>query len=109
MYRQSSYVLLILACIAAIADAQSEQTATETLDLAFVGDIMLAETPGERIALGEDPFGEFAAVFRKVDLAIGNLECVVATTGKEFETVRVSCASSCAWACTETSRHRLSG
>lgn len=46
---------------------------------------MLAETPGERISLGEDPFCEFAEVFRKVDLAIGNLECVVATTGKEYD------------------------
>ena len=85
MYRQTNCFLLILACIAASTQAQTEQPSTETIDLAFVGDIMLAETPGERIALGEDPFGEFAEVFRKVDLAIGNLECVVATTGKEFE------------------------
>jgi len=81
MYRQPSSVLLILTCIAAIEHAQSEQVTPGTIDLAFVGDIMLAETPGERISLGEDPFFEFAEVFRKVDFAIGNLECVVATTG----------------------------
>ena len=88
MYRRPSSVLLILACIAAIAAiarAQSEQPNSGTVDLAFVGDIMLAETPGERIALGEDPFSEFAEVFRKVDLTIGNLECVVATTGEEYD------------------------
>ena len=85
MYRQPSFVLLILTCIAAIAQAQSEQATPGTIDLAFVGDIMLAETPGERISLGEDPFFEFAEVFRKVDLAIGNLECVVATTGEEYD------------------------
>jgi len=85
MYRQPSSVLLILACIAAIAQAQSEQPTSGTIDLAFAGDIMLDETPGERIALGEDPFFGFAEVFRKVDLAIGNLECVVATTGKEYD------------------------
>ncbi len=68
-----------------MAQAQSEQPNSETIDLAFVGDIMLAEIPGERISLGEDPFFEFAEVFRKVDLAIGNLECVVATTGEEYD------------------------
>ena len=85
MFRRPSSVLLILACIAAFAQAQSEPLNSGTVDLAFVGDIMLAETPGERIALGEDPFSEFAEVFRKVDLTIGNLECVVATTGEEYD------------------------
>jgi poly-gamma-glutamate capsule biosynthesis protein CapA/YwtB (metallophosphatase superfamily) len=85
MCRQSTALLLILNCIAVIAQAQSKQPARETIDLAFVGDVMLAETPGERISLGEDPFGEFAEVLRKVDLSIGNLECVVATIGKEYD------------------------
>ncbi len=46
---------------------------------------MLADTPGVRISRGEDPFRDFAEVFRKVDLTIGNLECVVATTGEEYD------------------------
>jgi poly-gamma-glutamate capsule biosynthesis protein CapA/YwtB (metallophosphatase superfamily) len=85
MVRQPSFFLFILAGLVAIAQAQNEQPASKTIDLAFAGDIMLADTPGERIALGEDPFGEFAEVFRKVDLALGNLECVVSTTGKPFD------------------------
>jgi poly-gamma-glutamate capsule biosynthesis protein CapA/YwtB (metallophosphatase superfamily) len=85
MYRQPCSCFLILACFAAIAHAQSGLPTSKTIDLAFVGDIMLAETPGERIAIGEDPFGDFAEVFRKVDLAIGNLECVVSTIGEEVD------------------------
>jgi len=85
MYREPIFVSLILTCIAAIAQAQPEKPTSGTIDLAFVGDIMLAETPGDKISLGEDPFFEFAEVLRKVDLAIGNLECVVATTGEEFD------------------------
>lgn len=85
LFRRSFFYSLILACTAAFAQAQPEQTTSKTIDLAFAGDIMLADTPGERISLGEDPFGDFADVFRKVDLAIGNLECVVATTGEPFD------------------------
>ena len=84
-YRKPVSTLLIVACIAAIAQAQPDQPTSQTIDLAFAGDIMLAETPGERISLGEDPFFDFAEVFRKVDLTIGNLECVVATTGTEYD------------------------
>ncbi len=63
----------------------SAKAGSPTIDLAFAGDIMLAELPGEMIARGEDPFSSFAEVLRKVDLAIGNLECVVATGGTEYD------------------------
>lgn len=53
--------------------------------LIFVGDIMVAETPGELIARGEDPFQTFAALLSSHDVRIGNLECVVATTGTAEE------------------------
>lgn len=49
--------------------------------LAFVGDMMLARIPGEAIARGVDPFAPFATVLKEADLAIGNLECVIATVG----------------------------
>ena len=78
-------LLLLWICTTAYACVQSEQPKPTTIDLAFVGDMMLSEIPGERIALGEDPFVHFADVFSKVDYAIGNLECVVATTGTEYE------------------------
>ena len=51
------------------------------VDIAFVGDIMVAETPGELIGRGQDPFQPFASLLRDADLRIGNLECVVATGG----------------------------
>ena len=53
-----------------------------TVDLTFVGDIMVAEIPGEIIARGEDPFLPFASLLADSDLRIGNLECVVANGGK---------------------------
>jgi poly-gamma-glutamate synthesis protein (capsule biosynthesis protein) len=53
--------------------------------LIFVGDIMVAETPGELIARGEDPFQPFAALLSSHDVRIGSLECVVATTGTAEE------------------------
>ena len=53
-----------------------------TVSLVFAGDIMLDELPGEDIAQGRDPFTHFAPIFAKADAAIGNLECVVATTGE---------------------------
>ncbi|MEP6908270.1 MAG: CapA family protein [Pseudoxanthomonas sp.] len=52
------------------------------VSLVFVGDIMVAETPGELIAKGIDPFKPFESFLDAHDLRIGNLECVIATTGK---------------------------
>ena len=49
--------------------------------LVFVGDVMLDDGPGKAIADGIDPFREFAPIFDAADLVVGNLECVVATTG----------------------------
>jgi poly-gamma-glutamate capsule biosynthesis protein CapA/YwtB (metallophosphatase superfamily) len=53
----------------------------EHIDLVFAGDIMLADGPGKTIDAGEDPFAEFGDVLAKADVAIGNLECVIATGG----------------------------
>ena len=49
--------------------------------IVFVGDVMVAEVPGQIIAKGVDPFEPFNALLQKHDLRIGNLECVVATGG----------------------------
>jgi poly-gamma-glutamate synthesis protein (capsule biosynthesis protein) len=54
----------------------------ELVELVFVGDIMLDDLPGEAVARGVDPFVEFAEIFRSADVTIGNLECVVATSGE---------------------------
>ena len=66
-----------LACLLALPAAAADREAS----LVFVGDIMVAERPGELIAGGVDPFQPFAPLLASHDLRIGNLECVVATGG----------------------------
>lgn len=51
------------------------------VSLVFAGDIVLDDAAGEMIRRGEDPFADFASFFQGADIRIGNLECVVATTG----------------------------
>jgi poly-gamma-glutamate synthesis protein (capsule biosynthesis protein) len=51
------------------------------VDLTFVGDVMVAETPGELIERGTDPLAGVAKFLGPERLRIANLECVVATTG----------------------------
>lgn len=53
--------------------------------LIFAGDVMLAETPGEKIAQGIDPFAGVAPFLKTADVTIANLECVVATQGTPME------------------------
>ncbi len=48
----------------------------------FVGDVMLADGPGRLIRSGKDPFRHVAAALKDADITIGNLECVIASTGK---------------------------
>lgn len=73
---------LIAAALVALSIPALAAEATEpTVRIAFVGDIMLAETPGKVVRRGRDPFAPFAALLKQADLRVGNLECVVATTG----------------------------
>lgn len=51
------------------------------VSLVFAGDIVLDDSAGEMIRRGEDPFASFASVFQGADIRLGNLECVIATTG----------------------------
>lgn len=55
--------------------------AEPTVSIAFVGDIMLDETPGKYVKQGHDPFAPFATVLNSADIRVGNLECVIATVG----------------------------
>lgn len=55
--------------------------AAPPVSLVFAGDIVLDDSAGEMINRGEDPFINFASVFQSADIRIGNLECVIATTG----------------------------
>ena len=49
--------------------------------LVFAGDIVLDDAAGAMITQGGDPFSAFTKLFRNADIRLGNLECVVATTG----------------------------
>ena len=76
---------LILTCALAWPLATMAQSATgtrEEVSIVFVGDVMVAETPGQLIASGVDPFLPFQSILQSHDIRIGNLECVVATGGK---------------------------
>ncbi len=69
--------LIVLGCFACASVAAKPPV----VDIAFVGDVMVAEKPGEIIESSGDPL---AAVARWLDprrLRIANLECVIATTG----------------------------
>ncbi|HEY2411159.1 MAG TPA: CapA family protein [Pirellulaceae bacterium] len=55
------------------------------VEIVFGGDIMLDGLPGQAIANGEDPFAHVADILRGADIAVGNLECVVATGGQPVE------------------------
>ena len=52
-----------------------------TVSLVFAGDIVLDDAAGALIEQGGDPFASFAPLFQQADIRLGNLECVVATTG----------------------------
>jgi poly-gamma-glutamate synthesis protein (capsule biosynthesis protein) len=54
---------------------------TQDIKMVFVGDIMLDDLPGKYIRSGKDPFKSFELLFKQADITIGNLECVVGTTG----------------------------
>ena len=55
-----------------------------TVKLIFAGDVMVAhdEETGRLIERGEDPFEPFAGLLKEADVAVGNLECVIAEKGE---------------------------
>ena len=63
------------------ASPSAAPSASPTVSLVFAGDIVLDDEAGQLIAEGGDPFASFAPLFQSADIRLGNLECVVATTG----------------------------
>ena len=78
----SNLAFLVCVCIA-IGDAAHAQSPNvePVVSIAFVGDIMLDDTPGKVIKSGRNPFAPLASILKPADIRVGNLECVVATTG----------------------------
>jgi poly-gamma-glutamate synthesis protein (capsule biosynthesis protein) len=75
-----AWIAALSLCLAAPARADAP-TATATVSLALVGDILLDDSPGRMIKAGGDPFAPFAGILAAADIRIGNLECVVAKGG----------------------------
>lgn len=75
------HVLAICVTALMLASAGAGAQETKTLTIAFVGDVMLADTPGRVIRAGRDPLAPVAALLNRADLRVANLECVVASNG----------------------------
>lgn len=73
------------AVVPAGAGASPSGDAGPVVRLAFVGDVMLADGPGRVIASGRDPFAHVAERLRLADVRIGNLECVIARSGRALD------------------------
>lgn len=71
-------LLCLLFCSVAVGQSASKQ---DPVKIVFVGDIMLDDLPGRYIQEGKDPFVSFSSLFKAADLTIGNLECVIGTSG----------------------------
>jgi formylglycine-generating enzyme len=55
----------------------------EAVTIIFAGDVMLDGDPGHAIVYGADPFTEFDSILRRADVAVCNLECVLAKGGQQ--------------------------
>jgi len=53
----------------------------QQVSVVVVGDIMLEGGPLRAMQRSQDPFASFAPLLKSADVRVGNLECVVATTG----------------------------
>jgi len=76
-----------LLAAALLLTALQSDAETGTVKLLFAGDIVLDGLPGKAIEQGTDPFAAFSALIDQADVRVGNLECVIATTGEPEEKI----------------------
>ena len=62
--------------------AEPISTPNPVVSIAFVGDVMLADGPGQTIRRGKDPLAHVARLLNRSDIRVGNLECVISTLGR---------------------------
>ena len=67
------------------AAADDRPAPAAKVKVAFVVDIMLDRDPGNEMLAGVDPFAHVARELDGADVTIGNLECVVATSGVRLD------------------------
>ena len=72
------FCLVFIGIAVCLGDAVAQD---DDVSVVFVGDLMLADYPGQRIKQGHNPFKPFASVLNKSDIRIANLECVISTIG----------------------------
>ena len=76
---------ILAACVCLLlagAGAAGAASGEPRISVAFVGDVVLDEAPGEAIRQGRDPFAPFRTILGSADIRVGNLECVVASGGQ---------------------------
>jgi poly-gamma-glutamate synthesis protein (capsule biosynthesis protein) len=64
------------------AEPSQSQPQEALVRVVVVGDIMLGGPPERMMQRGQDPFKDFAQVFKAADVRLGNLECVVSDKGE---------------------------
>jgi poly-gamma-glutamate synthesis protein (capsule biosynthesis protein) len=69
----------------ASAAAQPSPRETGVVQMVFAGDVMLDGGPGHFVTHGGDPFAGVAPILQAADIAVANLECVIATKGKALD------------------------
>ena len=67
------------------AEADERTAPSGQVRIVFVGDIMLDRDPGKAMKAGRDPFAHVAKQLDAADITVGNLECVVATSGTRLD------------------------
>ena len=82
-YRWALPILLLTLALGPVASAraQADKGQDGTVRIVFGGDVMLDGGPGHALANGEDPFADVAPLLKSADIAVCNLECVVARHG----------------------------
>ncbi len=81
--RWSLPVLLLTIAIgsAPAGAAETKRAKNDTVRIVLAGDVMLDGGPGHAISHGEDPFADLAPILQSADIAVCNLECVIARHG----------------------------
>ncbi|MBR7800249.1 CapA family protein [Undibacterium fentianense] len=84
VFRYTARLLLSCSVFSLSSPIQATPQSKE-ISILFVGDMVLDDLPGKTIAQGNDPFDHFKSIFAAADIRIGNLECVIATSGRASE------------------------
>jgi formylglycine-generating enzyme len=67
-----------------VAVEEPGKTEQGVVTIVFAGDVMLDGDPGHAIVYGANPFAEFDSIFGRADVAVCNLECVLASGGRQI-------------------------